>query len=131
MAVSKDTIKEIARTNHAGVCGYKDGEEDAINYLVGCVLKATGGTVTVSEARAALDEHLIEQVVEVSLPYSDRYTTGEKIAEIGNIPDTQEALDTFKYCPQVEVTFEWNKDTGKLDPQYVTIEGDRYELYGR
>jgi hypothetical protein len=67
-------------------------------------------------------------LVEVTLPYEDYYNTSEKIAEIDNIPDTDEAYRMFKYPPHASITFEWDKDENELDPLSVEIDGDEYEL---
>lgn len=123
-----EVLEEITTEEKRAVSDYKDGENDAINYLVGYVLKKTGGSVNSTMARDALDEFLEERVVDVTLPYEDYYNTSEKISEIENIPDTEQAYSTFRYPPAVNVTFEWDKDSGTLDPQVVEIGGREYEL---
>lgn len=126
--MDEDILDEIAESEQKSVSNYIDGEESAMNYLVGCVLQKTGGSVTPTQARDALDEYLENRSVEVTIPYKDQYTTSEKISEIDNIPDTDEAYDMFEYCPHIEVTFEWNKNEGTLAPQAITVDSREYNI---
>lgn len=124
----EDTVDQVIAENRSVAKDCKSGDDDAINYLIGCVLKETSGSVDPSKAQALLEERLVEQTVEVTIPYDDYYNTNEKISEIENIPSTQAAYDTFRFCPRVEITFEWDKKDQTLSPLYAKIGGEVYEL---
>jgi hypothetical protein len=128
MELDKAQIEEIVEGESEAVRDFKDGEDGAINYLVGTVMQETGGKVNPVEARDALKEYIGDRVADVTLHYRDRYNFAEKKNVCDNIPDTDEAREMFKYSPEISVTFEWDKNEGTLSPESATIDGEEYEL---
>lgn len=128
MELTGDVLREVLEDEPDAVRDYREGSDGAMNYLVGCVLQKTAGTVNPMEAKEAIEEHLSDDVVEVRLYYEDYYNTSEKISQYDNIPDTQSAWDTFKYPPCPHITFEWDKKNRSLEPVSIEICDEEYEL---
>lgn len=66
--------------------------------------------------------------ITVGIPYSDKYTLNEKI-EVCDVPDTDDAREAFRYCPQVRLLIEYER--GETDIDGVEINGKEYDLVER
>ena len=55
----RQQVVEVTESEGEAVENYLNGEQGAMNYLVGCVLQETGGSINPSQA-----ERLLEQVIE-------------------------------------------------------------------
>jgi len=128
MSVPDKLIESVVDENPGVAADFHDGHDHAINYLVGVVLQETAGNANPTEAENALREYLENRVVEVEIPYGDHYSFSEKASEIDGIPDTDKAHQMFKYCPQVSVTFKWDKRDESLTATEVEINGLNYSL---
>ncbi len=126
--VEEKLIEEIVDENPDAVNYFLSGESQSTNYLVGVVLQRSGGTVGPSEAENALREYLENRVVDVTIPYTDKFSFSEKLSEIDGISDTAEAREKFRHPPLVSVTFEWDKGDSRLEPEWVKINGTEYRL---
>jgi len=56
MELTKERIEKIVEQEDESVRNFKNGEDGAINYLVGCVMEETGGRASPPEAQDAIEE---------------------------------------------------------------------------